>query len=255
MKRRRVLLSLSAGLFLVLGLSIGGASAGGGSLVISGAGEVANTMSAHITWNGTAWPDPAPGDFGGSICGDVEFSVIGDDGYENRMAIEFPLGGLPPGATVTSAELTIADVAFTGAFQLRGYAGDGSIAGADMTVGGSHLTITPASFNLETYDVTALMTGAMVSSGWAGYSFSTDFDRSVHGADGYKGFHRFRCPGDQVVPPSLTIEYDVAPAATTLPDGAMAPPTPTQPASVLGFGLLLLAGLSALAVVGARRSR
>lgn len=254
MKRRRVMLSISAGLLLAVSLSIGGVSAGGGSLVILNDGEVSNSLTSPIVWSGTAWPDPAPADFGGGFCGDMEFFVISDDGYDQRMAIEFPLDDLPPGATVTSATLSIADVGFVGAFQLRGYAGDGAIAGADMTVGGSHLTITPPSLVLETYDVTTLMTGAMISSGWAGFSFSTDFDRSVHGADGYAGWHRFRCTGDQVFPPSLAIEYDLAPAATELPDGAMAPPGPAQPVSVLGAGLLLLAALSTLAVVSARRS-
>ena len=58
--------------------------------------------------------------------------------FEERVALEFALGALPSDATITSATLTlhlpVAPLPVPNSADLHGYAGDGVITAADMTV-------------------------------------------------------------------------------------------------------------------------
>src|SRR5687768_15597036 len=58
--------------------------------------------------------------------------------FAERVALEFALAGLPSGAAVTSATLTlhlpVAPLPIPNFADVHGYAGDGTITAADMTV-------------------------------------------------------------------------------------------------------------------------
>ena len=61
-----------------------------------------------------------------------------DDYFEHRYAMEFPLLGLPDGASVTKATLSVlADAAFSSYQALRGYPGNGLIQASDVEVAGT----------------------------------------------------------------------------------------------------------------------
>jgi hypothetical protein len=261
--RRRVALATATSMLLILGLSAGLVSAGGGTLVIGdGPGgadaEDHESFGILLTWDGSAWPDPAGSDFAPATCGDVEWTgggLNGDPelGGEIRMVLEFPLVGLPAGATITGVTLSLRDVAFGAGdeFLTRGFGGNGTPEAADAVAAGTPLVFAPTTTaDYEDWDVTTLMTPAMVSAGWAGFVLAPDFDRSD--LDAPSNFHRFRCFD---VFPILTIEYDLPPPASSLPDAATAPPTSVQPIGLLGLGLFLAAMLGTVAVVSARRSR
>ncbi len=261
--RRRVVLACATSLLLTLGLSAGLVSAGGGTLIIGdGPGgtdaEGHQTFGAVLTWNGTAWPEPAGSDFSGAICGDVEwinFVVPDDLGVELRMVSEFPLAGLPAGATITDASLALRDVSFTAGneFLAGGFAGNGVVEAADAAAAGTPLAFTPTTNDYEDWNVTSLMTPAAVSAGWIGFVLAPAFDRSDE--DAPNNAHRFRC-FDQGAFPILTIQYDLpppaTPAVTGLPDAALPDAGPISDLAILGFGLLLTSSLGVLAVASAR---
>jgi hypothetical protein len=263
---RRAAVATATSLLLILGLSAGAVSAGGGTLVIGdGPGgadaEDHDSFSTLLNWDGSAWPEPAGSDFAPAICGDVEWTgggLNGDPelGGEIRMVLEFPLAGLPAGATITGATLSLRNVAFGAGdeFLARGFAGNGTPEGADAAAAGTPLVFAPTTTaDYEDWDVTTLMTPAMVPAGWAGFVLAPDFDRSD--LDAPSNFHRFRC-FDVGAFPILTIEYDLPPpAASSLPNAATAPPTSVQPIGLLGVGLFLASMLGTVAVVSARRSR
>jgi hypothetical protein len=259
---RRLALSVLAGLLLVLTLSIGAASAGGGGSFVVGDGltdgEIGGALSASVTWSGTAWPEPVAGDFAPhAFCQDTEFQISGDTGFDRRLVLEFPLAELPAGATVTSATLGMesALASATGTLVVSGFAGNGTIDNADGVSGATSLQFPaiPSGAAVD-WDVTSQVSAAMVTSGWAGFVIRAGFDRTVHGADGYATFHRLVCPGVQQVRPTLTVAYDLAAPTpvNSLQDAAMATPASDQPLTVLGMGLLLLAALSGIAVLGAK---
>jgi hypothetical protein len=259
---RRVALSVLIGLLLVLSLSVGGAAGGGGGSFVVGDGladgEIGGGRVASVTWSGTAWPEPAAGDFAPyPFCQDVEFVVNSDSGSERRLVLEFPLAELPAGATITSATLGMQNAtrADAGSFLVWGFAGNGTIDNADAVAGATSLPFPAIPLGgTADWDVTSLMSAGMVASGWAGFTISGAFDRSVHGADGYLVTHRVVCPALQQVRPTLTIAYDLAAPtpANSLQDASMAAPPAGQPATVLGMGFLLLAALLVTAAVGVR---
>jgi hypothetical protein len=256
--RRRLALSFIAGPLLMLTLSISDASAGGGSFVVGdvlGDGELGGAVAAIVAWTGTAWPEPGPADFSlNAFCSDAEFFVSGDTGFDTRIVWEFPLDELPTGATITSAILTVQSSGGpTGGLLVSGFAGNGAIDLSDGAGGGSSIPFPGVPFSTNAaWDVTSQMSAAMAASGWAGFTVQGSFDRTVHGADGYATVHRLVCPQQQQGPPTLTIAYDLAPPASNLPNAATPEPGPTSDLAILGFGLLLIGSMGALAVASAR---
>ena len=91
---------------------------------------------------------------------------------EFRFALEFPFSGLPTGATITGATLSLQSYGSSPFIQhsVIGYAGDGSIAAADVQVTGTAVLRPPTAGGVkEDHDVTGLITDWMVSAGWAGF--------------------------------------------------------------------------------------
>lgn len=239
---RRLLLTLIA-LGLTLALTAAPTAAGGGSLAIGNGGADGEIGASFEGDPGAAW-----GALG--FCGFVGYSSILDNHF--RTALEFPLDDLPAGATIVSASLGLAaaEGVLAGFVQhaIYGYAGDGSITAADVEVTGTPVLFTPSAPAVrETHDVTSLMTPAMVSAGWAGFSLRAEPTPANNTDD-------FACPSEGVYP-ILTITYDLPNPPTpvaSLADAATAAPNTGSPLAMLGFALLLMGSLAALILVNAQ---
>lgn len=141
---------------------------------------------------------------GGTTWSPVGYCATGSDGTENRFALEFPLTDLPTGATISSASLALRTAGYVVAKQtaIYGYAGDGSITAADVTVSGTPVLFTPTTDSeRESHDVTSLLTSDVVDSGWAGFSLRQS-PLIVFAAAGWD------CPSN-VDYPILTIDYSL----------------------------------------------
>lgn len=135
-------------------------------------------------------------------CATGYFAHNTDD--EGRFALEFPLSVLPAGATITSASLALrtsrSDLA--GQTAIYGYAGDGTISAADVTVTGTPVLFTATTdSSRESHVVTGLLTAGVIQSGWAGFSLRQE----PLGPDGTF----WDCPNSFRYP-ILTIQYTTA---------------------------------------------
>jgi hypothetical protein len=187
---RRVLIALVTFTLSLMAVAAAPVAAGSGSLPIS-TGQVSDSF--ETTDGGTTWV------------------VLGLPGYCRSgtgaastlsFNLEFPLTGLPTGATITGATLALRSSSTQG-FALHaiyGYAGDGSITALDAAVSGSPVTFTPTTTaSREDHDVTSLMTAAMVTAGWAGFAVRQEPPEAAT-------FTSWDCINTALYP-ILTIEY------------------------------------------------
>jgi hypothetical protein len=196
-----------------------------GTLVVGNMGADGEISSGFYTWNGGAWTIDG-------VCGTGSYSLPGIVQY--RFALEFPLAALPADATITSASLTLRTGSnSTGQTGIYGYAGDGSMAEADATVGGTPVLFTATPAVSESHDVTSFLTPAALASGWAG--FSVRQDPLLATGIPFTTWGDWGCTNATVYP-FLTIEYSVpdpAPVATPTPTPSPTPspgsPTVTAP--------------------------
>jgi hypothetical protein len=137
-------------------------------------------------------------------------------GFEERVALEFALGALPSDATITSATLTLhaaaAPLPIPNFADVHGYAGDGTITAADMTVSNllTGFTVNGAGqidISLDPGFIQALLTA---DEDFAGFML-----RNVTAPTGVislwtsdSGFPQFT--------PTLALEYEVVPEPSTL---------------------------------------
>ncbi len=198
---RRALVSMGLGV-LVLAAAGGAVMGGGLSVSIGNGGADGEVGQGFANVLGTGW-DPLP------TC------RAGNDFFTAyRFALEFPLDALPDDATITGATLAIRALTGpqSGQTAALGYAGDGTVSADDILVTGTPILITPGTALRETYDVSSLMSPAMIESGWAGFSFR---HAPLVGTIG-----TWDCP-DAADFPILTVEY-------ALPGPATPTPTPTS---------------------------
>jgi hypothetical protein len=238
---------------IILGLTVAvtaaPVAAGGGSISIGDGGadgEFVGTFDSTVgsgVWN----QGPPP------LCDFVAYRNIAAQDVETRSAIEFPLPALPPGATITGATLSLngRTVDDPAPIAIYGYAGNGTTEEADVTVTGTPALVPPPpspQFVDVDYDVTDLVTPAMFTAGWAGFSF-----RLSDLGDGTNG-SVFQCTEDPAFP-VLTITYDLpnppTPAASLL-NAAMGDSGIGSPWAAAGFAALLLSALGALALASVR---
>jgi hypothetical protein len=201
----RVLIALVTFSLLAVAVSAAPVAAGGGSISIGDAGadgEIGNGFASEV--GSGSWAEQ------GFLCGSVYRNVAGQD-VEFRTVWEFPLPALPAGALITDATLAVngRSVNDPASIAIYGYAGDGATTTADATVTGSSTLVTPPASGAVVavdYDVTDLVTPAMFTAGWAGFSL-----RLSDLGDGTNG-SIFQCPTDfpdqpNELGPVLTITY------------------------------------------------
>ena len=137
---------------------------------------------------------------------DGTFGHVGYDsgprgGTEYRYAFEFDLAGLPAGASIDSAALTLRTGRpdFSGQTRLSGYLGNGAISLADMSAGGAVLTFTPVDSLTHAYDVSSFVQGAFgPGQSWIGFNLRQWPLRTTS-----VGFGTWNAP-------VLTVQYTVA---------------------------------------------
>jgi hypothetical protein len=176
---------------------------------------------------------------------DTEFHLQNDDGlatvtyspgpmpglgFEERFALEFALGALPAGATIVSSTLTLQLPVLPGGMQsaeVHGYAGDGTIQGADLS-NTNFLTVFQP--NLLTIDI-PIEAGFLQGLLSVGESFAGFAIRNVTVPGGV--FTVWTVDGPAATAPTLAIEYV---------DGSTVP----EPATLILVGTALAAGASRL---------
>ena len=172
------------------GLAPTGCPLAPGTLVIGGpaSGQVGGTF--YSSDNGSNWT------VGSDACRTDYFASS-----RERMAMEFPLSGLPAGASVTKAMLGILHWSGTTlGHSLYGYGGNGTIEIADIKVGGTPVLFNPsAPISVTTVDVTNLVTPTVVASGWAGLAMRKDVDNI--------NYDYWDCLASDSMPPTLTVDY------------------------------------------------
>jgi hypothetical protein len=173
-----------------------------------------------------------------------------------RCSLEFDISGIPAGATITGATLSLRanDVDFfcgsaDCSVDLDGYVGNGTGELADLTAGSFLLTMpeTGINFAYAAHDVTTFISGLYTNGDdWAGFTLRRDAI----------GVTPYDSPDDSL-PPILEVQYTLpaASVAASLNDAATAPISPAQPVVTLGFVLVLIGALSGLAVFAAQKSR
>jgi hypothetical protein len=175
-----------------------------------------------------------------------------------RCSLEFDISGIPAGATITSARLSLRAngidlfCAQTDcSVDLDGYVGNGTGELADLTAGSFLFTMpyTGTNFAYVGHDVTTFVTSLYTNGDdWAGFTLRRD----------PLGYTPYDSPADGQ-PPILEIQYTLpaASVAASLNDAAMAPASAAsaQPLAVLGMALALIGSLGALAVIQVRTRR
>jgi hypothetical protein len=196
----RQLISGLAALGLLMAFSVAPVSAGTGSISIGNGGADGETGDSFSTVDGGPWS------WNGMCDGDVGTLFDSRIGWiESRTAFEFPITELPDGATITGATLTLSHAWGNGldTIAIYGYAGDGTVNAADMVVTGPSVSFQAGTtYITEDHDVTALLTSAVVASGWAGFSLRAEPPNFVEPGSG----HSFGCPRN-IDFPILTIHY------------------------------------------------
>lgn len=236
--RARVALTVMT-LGLTLAVTAAPVVAGGGSLAIGNGGADGELAVGVRSVNGGEW-------MGEDFC---RTGALTEPPTEFRFAVEFPLAGLPTGASITHASLSLFTTRHDLAQQtaIYGYPGNGLISVADMQITGTPVLFTPTlSTAREAHDVTALLTADVLTAGWAGFSLRQE-PLGTNPAD-------WDCP-DLGTYPILTIQYDLpntpVPVAS-LASTALADPKTGSPVVALGIVSLLIGSLGALAMVNVR---
>ncbi len=238
-------LALVAGVILMLGLSVPSVSAGTWTeLVIANDGEVGQGWISDD--GGPTWSLPSGPTISGCGAGYSELSP-GVPDTEFRSAVEFPLGALPDGAVIEYVELRLGGAQLSSAtFAIYTYPGDGSISPEDLEVTGTPYpsVLTTAGEHEMVYfaeDIPA----PILAAGWLGFSMRLD---PLTPASVY-----WLCPETGGQGPWLAIGYTL-PVGSQVPDAAMSAPATGSPLVVIGFTVLLVAGLVAVATVRGRRT-
>jgi hypothetical protein len=235
--------ALVAGVLLMLSLSVPRVAAGGVvELAIGpGDGEIGGGFSSDD--GGASW--------GASLDCETAYAELspGVADTEWRFAVEFPLAELPDGATIEFVELYLRDrlgAQSPGSEQVAiyTYPGDGSVAAADVQVSGAPYLSAFVAPDEEVLFADSLP-APVLAAGWAG--FSVRLDPLVVTST------TWACPGSPStdLAPMLLIGYSM-PAASQVPDAAMAAAVESDLPVILGSGLLLIAGLMAVAMIRAR---
>jgi hypothetical protein len=153
-------------------------------------------------------------------------------GFEERFALEFALGALPPGATILSTTLTLHLPVAPGGMQsaeVHGYAGDGTIQASDLSTTNYLTVFHPNALSIDiSIDPGFLQDLLSAGEGFAGFAI-----RNVTVPGGV--FTVWTVDGPAATEPTLAIEYL---EATVVPEP----------------GTLLLVG-TALATSAMRRCR
>jgi hypothetical protein len=135
-------------------------------LVVGGPGS---GQVGEAFWAGVGASGPGPWNISDGICrtGRINYGASGIDEY--RFALEFPLSGLPSGATIVRAVLSVSAMTTAPSQGIYGYLGDGSISVADAIANGGGVWFEAPVLGYQTVDVTDLVTPAVVTAGWAGF--------------------------------------------------------------------------------------
>lgn len=163
-------------------------------LVIGGPGS---GQVGEAFWAGVGAGGPGPWNISDGICrtGRIDYGASGIDEY--RFATEFPLSGLPSGATIVRALLSVSALTTAPSQGIYGYLGNGSISVADAIATGGGVWFEAPVMGYQTVDVTDLVTPAVVSAGWAGFLQA----RGTYPAA------RWACRATDPEYPSLRIDY------------------------------------------------
>jgi hypothetical protein len=245
---RRQVPAFLAGVVLLLGTWVPSVAAGGVTELVIGPGGGEIGTGFVTTDGGSTWSLPD-----GSIvagCGAAFSEASGSvPASEFRSAIEFPLGQLPDGVVIEWVELHMAAAEPSDAtLAIRTYPGDGSIDPADIQVGGTPYptVFTTAGVREAVYFAEDVSASAR-SAGWLGFSIRLDpvVPATVTAV----------CPEGDVsdLGPLLVIGYTQA-SGSQVPDAAMSAVT-DRPVAAIGFGLLLVAGLLAVAMARTQTRR
>lgn len=159
--------------------------------------------------------DYAAGDFASTAAG----RVFGSFESERRSIVEFAIGSIPSGSSVTSALLLMRFVSASterGVFAVYGREGDGLLSVADATATSSLVGAQPGSFNLSV-DVSPFVQG-LVDGGtpYAGFTILEWVDGVNTNFAVGPGF----APGS--LPPTLHVEYAPEPGVASLHAAALA---------------------------------
>lgn len=135
-------------------------------LVIGGPGS---GQVGEAFWAGVGAGGPGPWNISSGVCrtGRIDYGASGIDEY--RFALEFPLSGLPAGSSIVRAMLSVSAMTTAPSQGIYGYAGNGSISAADAVAGGGGIWFEALVPGYQQVDVTALVTPAMTTAGWAGF--------------------------------------------------------------------------------------
>jgi hypothetical protein len=135
-------------------------------LVVGGPGS---GQVGEAFWAGVGAGGPGPWNISDGICrtGRFNYGASGIDEY--RFALEFPLSGLPTGSTIVRAVLSVSAITVSPSQGIYGYPGNGIISVADAIAGGGGVWFEAPVPGYQSVDVTALVTPAMVTAGWAGF--------------------------------------------------------------------------------------
>lgn len=157
-----------------------------------GSGQVGEAFGAGVGAGG-----PGPWSISSGTCrtGWINYGASGIDEY--RFAMEFPLSGLPSGATIVRAVLSVSALTTAPSQGIYGYLGNGSISVADAIATGGGVWFEAPVIGYQTVDVTALVTPAVVTAGWAGFLQ----------ARGTYPDARWACRATDPEYPSLRIDY------------------------------------------------
>ena len=135
-------------------------------------------------------------------------------GFEERFAMEFALGGLPPGATIVSAMLTLHLPVMFGGMQsadVHGYAGNGTIQGSDLSITNYLTTFHPGALSIDISIDPIFLQGLLT----AGEDFAGFAIRNVTIPGGV--FVVWTVDGPAATDPTLAIDYT---SDTAIPEPA-----------------------------------
>jgi uncharacterized repeat protein (TIGR01451 family) len=148
------------------------------ALSIGTSAYAASISIAPTVFTGPEDPPPLEGNFTQffNIALTNEVSVENcSGGVDRRAVLEFDLNVIPPGSTISSANLTwstnVINAGLT--IQMYGYSGDGAAQLADATVGAVVVTITPPQTFVvapQSYAVTSFVQSLFGSQRWAGFN-------------------------------------------------------------------------------------
>jgi hypothetical protein len=135
-------------------------------------------------------------------------------GFEERFAMEYSLAGLPEGAVITSSTLTLHLPVLPGALgqtsEIHGYAGDGTVQGADLSVDNFLTSFTPNALTLDIGIDPEFLQNLLLS----GEAFAGLALRNVTMGGGV--FTVWTVDGPAATDPTLEIVYEVVPEPGTL---------------------------------------